>query len=67
MLLLALGLAWTRLNLGDRASRAALWLLIYSTFAILAAYLLGAFWGGRATIRFPWRRERHMAAPLRKA
>ena len=45
MLLLALGLAWTRLNLGDVASRVAFWLLVYSTFAILAAYVLGAFWG----------------------
>ena len=51
MLLLALGLAWTRLNLGDVASRIAFWLLVYSTFAILAAYVLGAFWGaGSETI-----------------
>ena len=45
VLLLALGLAWTRLNLGDVASRLAFWLLVYSTLAILAAYVLGAFWG----------------------
>src|SRR5262245_6134052 len=45
VLLLAIGLAWTRLNLGDVASRFAFWLLVYSTFAILAAYVLGAFWG----------------------
>ena len=45
VLLLALGLAWTRLNLGDVASRAAFWLLVYSTFAILTAYVLGALWG----------------------
>jgi len=45
VLLLALGLAWTRLRLGDLASRVAFWLLVYSTFAILAAYVLGAFWG----------------------
>ena len=45
VLLLALGLAWTRLNLGDVASRVAFWLLVYSTFAILAAYVLAAFWG----------------------
>jgi hypothetical protein len=32
----ALGLAWTRLNLGDVASRVAFWLLVYSTFAVLA-------------------------------
>ena len=45
VLLLALGLAWTRLNLGDVPARMAFWLLVYSTFAILAAYVLGAFWG----------------------
>src|SRR5262249_48382209 len=45
VLLLALGLAWPRLNLGDVASRIAFWLLVYSTFAILAAYVLGSFWG----------------------
>src|SRR5262245_4943909 len=45
VLLLALGFAWTRLNLGDAASRIAFWLLVYSTFAILAAYVAGAFWG----------------------
>jgi len=45
VLLLAFGLAWTRLNLGDVASRVAFWLLVYSTFAILAAYVFGAFWG----------------------
>jgi (hydroxyamino)benzene mutase len=45
VLLLALGLAWTHLNLGDAASRVAFWLLVYSMFAILAAYVLGAFWG----------------------
>src|SRR5262245_41743709 len=45
VLLLALGLVWPRLNLGDVASRLAFWLLVYSTFAILAAYVLGAFWG----------------------
>ena len=45
VLLLALGLAWTRLNLGDVALRVAFWLLVYSTVAILAAYVLGAYWG----------------------
>ena len=45
VLLLGLGLVWTRLNLGDVAARVAFWLLVYSTFAILAAYVLGAFWG----------------------
>jgi hydroxylaminobenzene mutase len=45
VLLLALGFVWTRLSLGDVASRVAFWLLVYSTFAILAAYVLGALWG----------------------
>jgi (hydroxyamino)benzene mutase len=45
VLLLVLGLAWTRLDLGEVASRVAFWLLVYSTLAILAAYVLGAFWG----------------------
>src|SRR5262249_55517673 len=45
VLLLALGLTWTKLKLGDVASRIAFWLLVYSTFAILAAYVLGAYWG----------------------
>jgi hypothetical protein len=49
--LLALGLAWTRLSLSAVASRFAFWPLVYSTFAILAAYVLGAFWGaGNETI-----------------
>jgi hydroxylaminobenzene mutase len=37
VLLLALGLAWTRLDLGEVASRLAFWLLVYSTFAVGAA------------------------------
>jgi len=45
VLLLALGLVWTRLDLGNVASRFAFWLLVYSTLAILAAYVLGTFWG----------------------
>lgn len=45
VLLLALGLVWPRLALGALASRIAFWLLIYSAFAILAAYVMGAVWG----------------------
>ena len=45
VLLLALGLVWPRLKLGVAASRTVFWLLIYSTIAILAAYLMAAFWG----------------------
>jgi (hydroxyamino)benzene mutase len=44
-LLLALGLMWPQLALPAFAARTAFWLLIYSTFAILLAYVLGAFWG----------------------
>jgi hydroxylaminobenzene mutase len=51
VLLLPLGLAWTRLTLSDVAARVAFWLLVYSTVAIMAAYVLGAFWGaGNETI-----------------
>ena len=45
VLLLALGLVWPRLNLGATTSRIAFWLLIYSTFAILAAYVMASAWG----------------------
>jgi hydroxylaminobenzene mutase len=45
VLLLALGVAWSRLDLGPTSSRIAFWTLIYSTFAILAAYVLAAVWG----------------------
>jgi hydroxylaminobenzene mutase len=46
VLLLALGLVWLRgLNLSATTSRIAFWLLVYSTFAILAAYVLAALWG----------------------
>ena len=45
VLLLALGLAWPKLRLGEVTSRTAFWLLIYSTLAILSAYVLGAYWG----------------------
>lgn len=45
VLLLALGSAWPRLRLGEVAARITFWLLVYSTFAILAAYMLAAFLG----------------------
>jgi hydroxylaminobenzene mutase len=45
VLMLALGLMWSRLKLGAPASRVAFWLLIYSAVAILAAYLMAAAWG----------------------
>lgn len=52
VLFLALGLTWQKLSLGTGMSRAAFWLLLYSAFAITAAYLLGAIWGaGNETMR----------------
>ena len=51
VLLITMGLLWPKLNLGAVASRLAFWLLIYSSFAIVAAYLLGAIWGaGNSTM-----------------
>jgi (hydroxyamino)benzene mutase len=51
VLLLALGLLWPKLNLGAKASRIAFWFLIYSSLAILAAYLLAGSWGaGNSTM-----------------
>ena len=44
ILLLGLGLAWPQLDLGARAAQVAFWLLLFSTFAIIAAYLLGTVW-----------------------
>jgi (hydroxyamino)benzene mutase len=40
-----LGLLWRQLSLGPRAVSVAFWTLIYSTLAILAAYLIAAVWG----------------------
>ncbi|HKO17027.1 MAG TPA: hypothetical protein VJU87_12370 [Gemmatimonadaceae bacterium] len=52
ILLLAQGLFWPRLRLGDGALRVAFWCSLYATFAILAAYTLAAVWGvGIETIR----------------
>jgi hydroxylaminobenzene mutase len=51
ILLIAMGLLWPRLHFGIAASRFAFWLLIYSSLAIVAAYLLGAIWGaGNSTM-----------------
>ena len=45
VLFLALGLVWPRLRLDVTPSRIAWWCLVYSGLAILAAYLMAAFWG----------------------
>jgi (hydroxyamino)benzene mutase len=51
VLLLAMGLLWPRLNLGSAGAAIAYWLLLYSSLAILGAYVLGAVWGaGNETI-----------------
>src|SRR5437016_117336 len=50
VLLLALGLAWPRLNLGASASRVAFWFLVYSDFATIASFLLAAIWGAGNSI-----------------
>ena len=51
VMLIALGLAWPRLHLGRNGSQLAFWLLIYSGFAIVAAFLLAAIWGaGNSTM-----------------
>jgi hydroxylaminobenzene mutase len=50
VLLLALGLLWSRLNLGAASSRIAFWFLIYSDFATIAAFLLAGAWGAGNSI-----------------
>ena len=45
ILLLVLGLVWSHLYLGSKASSLAFYLLIYSAFAILVAYVMAAVWG----------------------
>ena len=51
VMLIALGLVWPRLNLGKAACRIAFWTLIYSGFAITAAFLIAGIWGaGKSTM-----------------
>jgi (hydroxyamino)benzene mutase len=51
VLFIAMGLLWPKLHLGIAASRLAFWLLVYSSLAIVTAYLLGAIWGaGNSTM-----------------
>jgi (hydroxyamino)benzene mutase len=45
VLFLVLGLVWPRLRLSATLSRLAWWCLVYSGLAILAAYLMAAWWG----------------------
>ena len=51
LILIALGLLWPRLDLGPTASQIAFWFLVYSGFAIVAAYFMGSIWGaGNSTM-----------------
>src|SRR5262249_5214951 len=62
VLLLPMGLLWSRLKLGPVGSRTAFWLLAYSGLAIIAAYLMAAIWGaGDSIIRFAARTGRGSA------
>ena len=45
VMLLAIGLVWSKLRLSPRVAQIAFWCLVYSTLAILAAYTVAAFWG----------------------
>ncbi|HLZ00529.1 MAG TPA: hypothetical protein VKR55_00100 [Bradyrhizobium sp.] len=50
IMLIALGLTWPRLRLGASGARSAFWFLIYSAFAIIAAFLIAAAWGAGKSI-----------------
>jgi hydroxylaminobenzene mutase len=50
VMLVALGLVWPRLDLGATASRLAFWFLIFSDFATIAGFLVGAVWGAGKSI-----------------
>ena len=51
VMLLAIGLLWSKLRLSPRGLKIAFWCLLYSTLAILAAYTIAAIWGvGNETI-----------------
>ena len=50
VLLISLGLLWSRLDLGAAGSRIAFWFLIYSGLATIAAFVLAAIWGAGNSI-----------------
>ena len=51
VLLIGLGVAWNKLTLETRASKIAFWCLTYSSFAIIAAYIIaGALGAGSTTM-----------------
>jgi len=49
VMILALGLLWTRLNIGVTASWIAFWTFLYSSFATLIPFVLAAIWGAGNT------------------
>src|SRR5262245_3523742 len=50
VLLISLGLLWSRLDLGVAGSRTAFWHLIYSDLITIAAFVLAAIWGAGNSI-----------------
>jgi hydroxylaminobenzene mutase len=50
VLMLAVGLLWPRLQLSAAQANIAFWLFIYSSLAIIAAYLLAGAWGAGNTV-----------------
>src|SRR5262249_10584753 len=51
LIFIALGLSWPRFDLGAAASRLAFWFLIYSGFAITAAFIIAGITGaGKSTM-----------------
>jgi len=51
LMLLGFGLLWPKLNLTAAKSRIAFWTYLYSSFATLIPYVMGALWGaGNSTI-----------------
>jgi hydroxylaminobenzene mutase len=51
VMMIGLGLLWTKLKLNPRTSQIAFWTYIYSSFATLVPYVLAAVWGaGNSTI-----------------
>jgi (hydroxyamino)benzene mutase len=50
VLFLAIGLMWPMLKLGTAASKIAFWLLVYSSFATIAGFVIAAWWGAGGSI-----------------
>jgi (hydroxyamino)benzene mutase len=50
VLFLAMGLMWPMLKLGTTAAGTAFWLLIYSSLATIAGFVVAAFWGAGGSI-----------------